>query len=144
MSPADWRCCDGSKGGVTIADVNRTMAKGVRLRGHVMVPNLGYKKDTFLELSLISNLLCDIPITTTPSEMSPNCRTNKQACRQPNSGTPSPSSSTGLVAWSNSFLREGTQLLQEYRTPRGEVLSQPNQQLANLMNGTHYPTPSEV
>ena len=109
-----------------------------------MVPNLGYKKDAFLEPSLISNFLPDIPITTTSFNMSPTRRTNKQACHQPNLGSPSPSSSNGLVAWSNSFLQEGTQLLQEYQMPRGEVLSRPNQQLANLMNGTRYPTPSGV
>ena len=144
MLPADERHCDGSKGGVAIAEVDRTMTNGVRLGGHVMVPNLGYKKDAFLELSLISNFLTNIPITHTSTTMSPNRRTNKQACRQPNSGTPSPLSSNCSAAWSNSFLQEGTQLLQEYRTPRGEVLSRPNQQLANLMNRTRYPTPSEV
>ena len=144
MLPADWRHHDGSKGGVTIVEVDRTMTSGVHLEGHVMVSNLGYKKDAFLEPSSISNFLYNIPNTTTSTTMSPTCHTNKQACRQPNSGTPSPSSSNGLVAWSNSFLREGTQLLQEYWTPHREVLSRPNQQPANLMNGTHYPTPSEV
>ena len=125
-------------------EVDRTMSNGVCLGGHVMVPNLGYKKDAFLELSLISNFLTNTPITNTSTTMSPTRRTNKQACRQPNSGTPSPSSSDHLAAWSNSFLWEGTQLLQEHRTPQGEVLSRPNQQPINLMNGTHYPTPSEV
>ena len=120
------------------------MTNGVRLEGHVMVPNLGYKKDAFLEPSLISNFLSNTPSTNTSTTMSPTRRTNKQACCQPNLDTPSPSSSAGLATWLNSFLREGTQLLQEYRTPRGEVLSRPNQQLANMMNGTHYPTPSEV
>ena len=43
-------------------EVDRTMTNGVRLEGHVMVPNLGYKKDAFLELSLISNFLLDIAI----------------------------------------------------------------------------------
>ena len=109
-----------------------------------MVPNLDYKKDTFLESSLISNLLSDTPITTTFTTMSPTCRTNQQQSCQPNSGSPSPTSSNGLVAWSNSFLRGGIQNLQEYRTPQGEVLSRPNLQPANLMNGTPYPTPSEV
>ena len=33
------------------------MTNEVCLGGHVMVPNLDYKKDTFLELSLISNFL---------------------------------------------------------------------------------------
>ena len=42
------------------------MTNGVRLEGHVMVPNLGYKKDAFLELSLISNFLFDIPNITIP------------------------------------------------------------------------------
>ena len=144
MLPADERRCDGSKGGVAIAEVDRTMTNGVRLGGHVMVPNLGYKKDTFLEPSLISNFLTNTPTTNTSTTMSPTRRINKQACRQPNSGTPSLSSSNGSAAWSNSFLREGTQLLQEYRTPRGEVLSRPNLQPVNLMNGTRYPAPSEV
>ena len=97
MLPADWRHCDGSKGGVTIAEVDRTMTNGMRLEGHVMVPNLGYKKDAFLEPSLISNFLTDTPITHTPTTMSPTCHTNRQACRQPNLGTPSPSSSNGLA-----------------------------------------------
>ena len=130
--------------GVAIAEVDRTMTNGVRLVGHVMVPNLGYKKDVFLEPSLISNFLSDKPITTTSTTMSPTCHTNKQACRQPASSTPSSSLSNGLVAWSNSFLCGGIQNLQEYRMPRGEVLSRPNQQPANLMNGTRYPTASEV
>ena len=39
---------------------------GVHLDGHVMVPNLGYKKDTFLEPSLVSNFLSNTPITTLP------------------------------------------------------------------------------
>ena len=125
-------------------EVDRTMTNGVCLGGHVMVPNLGYKKDAFLELSLISNFPFDTPITTTLTTMSPTCCTNKQACCQPASSTPSPSSPNGLVAWSNSFLRGGIQNLQEYWMPQGEVLSRPNQQPANLMNGTHYPTPSEV
>ena len=43
--------------GVAITEVDRTMTNGVRLGGHVMVPNLGYKKDAFLEPSLISNSL---------------------------------------------------------------------------------------
>ena len=98
-------------------EVDRTMTNGVRLEGHVMVPNLDYKKDTFLESPLISNFLIDIPNTTTSTTMSPTHRTNKQAYRQPNSGTPSPSPSNGLAAWLNSFLREGVQLLQEYQTP---------------------------
>ena len=42
------------------------MTNGVRLEGHVMVPNLGYKKDTFLELSLISNFLFDITLPIPP------------------------------------------------------------------------------
>ena len=29
---------------------------GMRLDGHVTIPNLGYKKDAFLELSLVSNI----------------------------------------------------------------------------------------
>ena len=29
---------------------------GVRLDGHVTIPNLGYKKDAFLEPSLVSNI----------------------------------------------------------------------------------------
>ena len=120
------------------------MTNGVRHGGHVMVPNLGYKKDAFLEPSLISNFLFNTPITNTSTTMSPTRRTNKQACHQPGASTPSPSSSNGSVTWSNSFLRGGIVNLQEYRTPRGEVLSRPNQQLANLMNGTRYPTPSEV
>ena len=37
---------------------------GVHLDGHVMVPNLGYQKDTFLEPSLVSNFLSNAPITT--------------------------------------------------------------------------------
>ena len=41
-------------------EVDRTMTNVVRLEGHMMVPNLGYKKDAFLELSLISNFLFDI------------------------------------------------------------------------------------
>ena len=49
-----------------LEEVDGTMAKGVRLDGCVMVPNLGYKKDTFLELSLVSNFLSNIPITTLP------------------------------------------------------------------------------
>ena len=36
----------------------------MHLDGHVMVPNLGYKKDTFLEPSLVSNFLSNTPITT--------------------------------------------------------------------------------
>ena len=52
--------------GVAIEEVNRTVTNGVRLVGHVMVPNLGYKKDTFLELSLISNFLSDIPTPLLP------------------------------------------------------------------------------
>ena len=130
--------------GVAIAEVDRTMTNGVCLGGHMMVPNLGYKKGAFLEPSLISNFLSDIPITTISFDMSPTCCTNKQACRQPASSTPLPSSSNGLVTWLNSFLRGGIVNLQEYQMPRGEVLSRPNQQPANLMNGTHYPTPSEV
>ena len=55
--------------GVAIAEVDRTVTNGVRLGGHVMVPNLGYKKDTFLEPSLISNFHPDIPITTTSFDM---------------------------------------------------------------------------
>ena len=144
MLPADKRHSDGSKGGVAIVEVDRTMTNEVCLEGHVMVPNLGYKKDAFLEPSLISNFLTDTPITNTSTTMSPTRRTNRQACRQPNSGTPSPLSSNGSASWSNSFLREEPQLLQEYRTPRGEVLSRPNLQPVNLMNGTKYPTPSEV
>ena len=120
------------------------MTNGVHLGDHVMVPNLDYKKDAFLELSLISNFLSDTPITTTSTTMSPNCCTNQEAYRQPTSGTPLPISSNGSVAWLNSFLRGGIQNLQEYRMPQGEVLSRPNQQPANLMNGTPYPTPSEV
>ena len=142
MLPADQRCCDGSKGGVAIEEVDGTMTNRVRLGGHVMVPNLDYKKDAFLESSLISNFLSNTSITTTSTTMSPTCHTNKQVCRQPASTISSPSSSNGSVAWSNSFLRGGIQNLQEYRTPQGEVLSRPNQQLANLMNGTCYPTPS--
>ena len=134
MLPADWRRCDGSKGGVAIAEVDRTMTNEVHLGGHVMVPNLGYKKDAFLEPSLISNFPFDTPTTTTLTTMSPTHRTNRQACRQPASSTPSPSLSNGSVAWSNSFLRGGIQNLQEYQTPQGEVLSRPNQQPANLMN----------
>ena len=42
------------------------MTNGVRLEGHVMVPNLGYKKDAFLELSLISNFLFDITLPIPP------------------------------------------------------------------------------
>ena len=98
-------------------EVDRTMTNGVCLGGHVMVPNLGYKKDTFLEPSLISNFLSDTPITSTSTIMSPTCCTNKQACGQPASNTPSSSSSSGSVAWSNSFLRGGLQNLQEYQTP---------------------------
>ena len=98
-------------------EVDRTMTNGVRLGGHVMVPNLGYKKGTFLEPSLISNFLSDIPITTTSFDMSPTHCTNKQACRQPVSSTPSPLSSNGSVTWSNSFLRGGIVNLQEYQTP---------------------------
>ena len=74
------------------------------------------------------------PITTTSTTMSPTCCNNKQACRQPASGTPSPSSSNGSVTWSNSFLRGGIQNLQEYRMPRGEVLSRSNQQPANCQS----------
>ena len=125
-------------------EVDRTMTNGVRLEGHVMVPNLGYKKDAFLEPSLISNFLTNIPTTTTSTTMFPTHCTNKQACHQPNSVTPSPSSSNGSASWSNSFLQGETQLLQEYQMPRGEMLFRPNQQPANLMNGTHYPMPSEV
>ena len=66
MLPADERHSDGSKGGVAIAEVDRTMTNGVRLGGHVMVPNLGYKKDTFLEPSLISNFPFNIPIPLLP------------------------------------------------------------------------------
>ena len=120
------------------------MTNGVHLEGHVMVPNLDYKKDAFLESSLISNFLSSSPITTTSTTMSPTRHTNKQACCQPASTTPLPSSSSGSVAWSNSFLHGGIQNLQEYQMPQGEVLSRPNQQLANLMNGTRYPTPSEA
>ena len=47
-------------------EVDRTMTNGICLEGHVMVPNLGYKKDTFLEPSLISNFLIDIPNITIP------------------------------------------------------------------------------
>ena len=61
-------------------EVDGTMTNGVYLEGHVMVPNLGYKKDTFLEPSLISNFLTDIPNTNTSTIMSPTRRTNKQAC----------------------------------------------------------------
>ena len=93
------------------------MTNGVRLEGHVMVPNLGYKKVAFLEPSLISNFLTDTPITNTTTTMSPTHRTNKQACRQPNLGTPLLLLFNGSAAWSNSFLQEGTQLLQEYWTP---------------------------
>ena len=117
MLPADERRHDGSKGGVAIAEVDRTMTNGVRLEGHMMVPNLGYNKDAFLEPSLISNFLTDIPTTNTSTTMSPTRRTNKQACHQPNLGTPLPLSSNGSATWSNSFLWEGTQLLQEYWTP---------------------------
>ena len=46
------------------------MTNEVRLVGHVMVPNLGYKKDAFLELSLISNFLIDIPNITIPQYVS--------------------------------------------------------------------------
>ena len=78
MLPADERHRDGSEGGVVIAEVDRTMTNGVRLEGHVMVPNLGYKKDTFLEPSLISNFLTDTPITNTFTTMSPTrCTTSK-------------------------------------------------------------------
>ena len=42
------------------------MTNGVRLEGHVMVPNLGYKKDAFLEPSLISNFLFDITLPIPP------------------------------------------------------------------------------
>ena len=42
------------------------MTNEVRLGGHMMVPNLGYKKDAFLEPSLISNFLIDIPHITIP------------------------------------------------------------------------------
>ena len=55
-----------AKGGVAIAEVDRTMTNGVHLEGHVMVPNLGYKKDAFLELSLISNFLFDITLPIPP------------------------------------------------------------------------------
>ena len=47
-------------------EVDRTMTNEVRLEGHVMVPNLGYKKDAFLEPSLISNFPFDIPIPSLP------------------------------------------------------------------------------
>ena len=73
-----------------------------------MVPNLDYKKDAFLESSLISNFLSNTP-TTTSTTMSPNHHTNKQACHQPASSSPSLSSSNGLVTWLNSFLRGGIQ-----------------------------------
>ena len=89
------------------------MTNEVHFGGYVMVPNLGYKKDAFLEPPLISNFLSDTPITTS-STMSPTCRANKQACHQPNLGTPSLSLSNGLVAWLNSFLRGGIVNLQEY------------------------------
>ena len=42
------------------------MTNGVRLEGHMMVPNLGYKKDTFLEPSLISNFLFDTTLPIPP------------------------------------------------------------------------------
>ena len=84
--------------------------------------------------------------------MSLTHHSNRQACCQPNSshfppvlGTPLSTSSNGLVAWTNSLLHQGAlQNIQEYWMPRGEVLSRPNQQLANLMNRTPYPTPSVV
>ena len=82
------------------------MTNGVHLEGHVMVPNLGYKKDAFLELSLISNFLLDTTLPLPP-----------QLCLLLAVLTPLLSSSTGSAAWLNSFLREGTQLLQEFRTP---------------------------
>ena len=47
-------------------EVDRTMTNGVRLEGHVMVPNLGYKKDAFLEPSLISNFLFNITLPIPP------------------------------------------------------------------------------
>ena len=51
----------------------------VHLDGHVMVPNLGYKKDTFLELSLVSDFLSNAPITTLPTTTTMvNCCNDKQ------------------------------------------------------------------
>ena len=47
-------------------EVDRIMINGVRLVGHMMIPNLGYKKDTFLEPSLISNFLTDITLPILP------------------------------------------------------------------------------
>ena len=66
MLPADERHCDGSKGCVAIAEVDRTMTNGMCPEGHMMVPNLGYKKDTFLEPSLISKFLFDITLPIPP------------------------------------------------------------------------------
>ena len=66
MLPADERHRDGSKGCVAIVEVDRTMTNGMRLEGHMMVPNLDYKKDTFLELSLISNFLFNITLPIPP------------------------------------------------------------------------------
>ena len=42
------------------------MTNGVRLEGHMMVPKLGYKKDAFLEPSLISNFLFNITLPIPP------------------------------------------------------------------------------
>ena len=46
---------------------------GVRLDGHVTFPNLGYKKDTFLEPSLVSNILFSLLTKTTTTTIPLEC-----------------------------------------------------------------------
>ena len=60
------------------------------------------------------------------------------------SGTPSPTSSSGLVTWTNSFLRGGQRNINEYMSPRGELISRPPQNPRYLPGGAPYPTPGEV
>ena len=85
---------------------------GVCLEGHVMVPNLGYKKDTFLELSLVSNFLSDIPYLPNihNRNMSSTCCITDLSHKKgspPYSSTSSPTSSNGWLPGSIVLLRVG-------------------------------------
>lgn len=114
---------------------------GMHFGGHVMVPDLGYKKDTW-SCHWSATSFFDIPntIPTTSTPMAPNCCITDKSCKSlPFSTTPLPTSSNGSVAWIDKFAQGGSVNAHHFMTPRGETISSPPHNCLHFPDGSHYP-----
>ena len=112
-----------------------SLTNGSTSWGHVVFPNLGYKKDTFLELSLVSNNISSHPQYHTSLVMPVNYHNNHR----------SPPSSGSSTAWVNWFGQGGVGgNMNSYMAPRGELISRPPNDRTMMFDGTQYPTTNQV